>query len=40
MMLTGQQAEELEWAKGVLEEAKSAGTGAFKYQGKMVDAQF
>ena len=30
--------EELEWAKGVLEEAKSAGTGAFKYQGKMVDA--
>ncbi len=31
-------AQELEWAKGVLEEAKSAGTGAFKYQGKMVDA--
>ena len=30
--------EELEWAKGVLEEAKTAGTGAFKYQGKMVDA--
>ena len=30
--------QELEWAKGVLEEAKSAGTGAFKYQGKMVDA--
>ena len=29
---------ELEWAKGVLEEAKTAGTGAFKYQGKMVDA--
>ena len=28
----------LEWAKGVLEEAKTAGTGAFKYQGKMVDA--
>ena len=33
-----QTTEELEWAKGVLEEAKSAGTGAFKYQGKMVDA--
>ena len=31
-------AQELEWAKGVLEEAKYAGTGAFKYQGKMVDA--
>ena len=31
-------AQELKWAKGVLEEAKSAGTGAFKYQGKMVDA--
>ena len=30
--------EELEWAKGVLEEAKTAGSGAFKYQGKMVDA--
>ena len=30
--------QELEWAKGVLEEAKTAGTGAFKYQGKMVDA--
>ena len=30
--------EELGWAKGVLEEAKTAGTGAFKYQGKMVDA--
>ena len=30
--------EELEWAKGVLEEAKTAGTGAFKFQGKMVDA--
>ena len=30
--------EELEWAKGVLEESKTAGTGAFKYQGKMVDA--
>ena len=30
--------EELEWAKGVLEEARTAGTGAFKYQGKMVDA--
>ena len=30
--------EELEWAKGVLEEAKTAGTGAFKYQGRMVDA--
>ena len=30
--------EELIWAKGVLEEAKTAGTGAFKYQGKMVDA--
>ena len=25
-------------AWGVLEEAKTAGTGAFKYQGKMVDA--
>ena len=23
---------------GVLEEAKTAGSGAFKYQGKMVDA--
>ena len=31
-------AEELEWAKGVFEEAKTAGSGAFKYQGKMVDA--
>ena len=30
--------EEIEWAKGVLEEAKTAGSGAFKYQGKMVDA--
>ena len=30
--------EELIWAKGVLEEAKTAGTGAFKFQGKMVDA--
>ena len=30
--------EELEWAKGVLEESKTAGTGAFKFQGKMVDA--
>ena len=30
--------EELKWAKGVLEEAKTAGSGAFKYQGKMVDA--
>ena len=30
--------QELEWAKGVLEEAKTSGTGAFKYQGKMVDA--
>ena len=29
---------ELDWAKGVLEDAKTAGTGAFKYQGKMVDA--
>lgn len=30
--------EELLWSKGVLEEAKTAGTGAFKFQGKMVDA--
>jgi citrate lyase beta subunit len=29
---------ELDWARGVLEEAKTAGTGAFKFQGKMVDA--
>ena len=30
--------EELIWAKGVVEASKTAGTGAFNYEGKMVDA--
>ncbi|HHG5537198.1 CoA ester lyase [Pseudomonas aeruginosa] len=29
--------EELEWAQGVLEAVRAAGTGAIRYQGKMID---
>ena len=30
--------EELIWAKGVLKASETAGTGAFNFEGKMVDA--
>ena len=30
--------EELVWAKGVLKASETAGTGAFNFEGKMVDA--
>ena len=30
--------EELTWARGVIEASKTSGTGAFNFEGKMVDA--